>query len=133
MTRIAPASVLSVLAAALTISCSTTPMTATPTPTPTPQPTPTPPPVGSLSVGLSPSPLHAGEPAHFAIGISPDDAVSALSIDFGDAATAVFGAPISSRLDVSHSYRLPGTYNATVVATAGRGAANLVVVVRVEP
>ena len=87
--------------------------------------------MGSLSVTVSPSPVRAGVVARFTIRIDPPDAVSALSLDFGDGTTATFG-PVHASIDVSHMYRLPGTYNATAVATISRGVATAVVVVRVE-
>ena len=133
MKRIAHVARVSLVAALLTAGCSSTPTPSTPTPTPTPEPTPTPPSaVVTVSIAISPVPLHAGATGRFNIRVTGVDQVSALSLDFGDGTSATVGSA-SLSLDVSHAYRLPGTYNATVVATTSRGTSTSVVVVRVEP
>src|SRR5437868_6711326 len=105
MKRIAHVARVSLVAALLTAGCSPTPTPATPTPTPAPQPTPPSLPVGSLSITVSASPVRAGVMAHFTIRIDPPDAVSALSLDFGDGTTATF-EPVHASIDVTHEYRL---------------------------
>src|SRR5258706_8825969 len=121
MTRVTPVLGLSLMASPLTVGCSASPTPSAPSS------------VGAaLSVAIPASPLHAGDAQRFKVQVVVTEAVSTLTLDFGDGTVAT-RAPASSSLEVSHVYRSPGTYNATAVATTGSRTLQAAVVVRIEP
>lgn len=83
-----------------------------------------------VTVGLNPrtgvtisgptTPVSAGIPASFTVGVGSSANVRDVTVDFGDGTRRSFGA-LSGSTTVQHTYTSPGTYTVTALATEASG------------
>lgn len=73
-----------------------------------------------VTIGGPTTPVSAGIPASFTVGVGSSANVRDVTVDFGDGTRRSFGA-LSGSTTVQHTYTSPGTYTVTALATEASG------------